>query len=73
MKNGYVDQANGDYYIFKQDHDSWVNTCNIGIHYTKAAELQSTKDKKFIKSSNNYARLNRSASQQIVTSKISEK
>lgn len=69
----FLDNSTGDYYSFKKDQGMWVPIGNIGLHYSKAAELEGTEDTLMARSQVYCSRLSSYSAQKVITSKISER
>ena len=69
----FLDNSTGDYYSFKKDQGMWLPVGNVGIHYSKSAGIERFNDKLITRSKLHQSRLFSHASQNIVTSKVSER
>jgi hypothetical protein len=69
----FLDNATGDYFNYKKDQEMWFPMGNVGLHYSKAAEMEGTEESLMMRTRIYNSRLSHHSSQHIITSKISER
>lgn len=69
----FLDNSTGDYYTFKKDQELWVPIGNVGLHYSKAAELEGTEEVFAKHSKAHSSRVPSYGMSELITSKISER
>lgn len=50
INEGFLDFATGDYFSFKQEHQTWALMANVGLYYSKAAKVEGIGDPHVVKS-----------------------
>lgn len=69
----FLDNETGDVYSFKRDQEMWFPVGNVGLHYSKAAEMAGTEETLMMRTRIYNSRLSSHSSKQVITSKISER
>lgn len=72
----YLDQATGDYYMYKKDDDEvgmWIPIGNVGLHYAKAAEENGAEGTFMTKVRVYKPKPSKYSTQEVIKSKITER
>ena len=69
----FLDQATGDYYMYKKDMQMWMPIGNVGLHYAKAAEEDGVEGGFITKKKIYKPKPSKYSTQEVIKSKITER